>query len=78
MKPRIKPRNPLVVPAKFRKAGSHEKPYKTQRRADQVALLKAAKSNRQGDLFTIESPPKFLFWGSFGGGSGFQPASNDH
>ena len=78
MKPRIKPRNPLVVPAKFRKAGSHEKPYKTQRRANQVALLKAAKSNRQGDVLAIESPPKFLFWGSFGGGSGFQPASNDH
>lgn len=60
MKPRIKPRNPLVVPAKFRKAGSHEIPYKTQRRANQVALLKAAKSNRQGDVLAIESPPKFL------------------
>ena len=25
MKPRLKPRNPLVAPAKFRKAGAHEK-----------------------------------------------------
>lgn len=77
MKPRIKPRNPLVAPAKFRKAGSHEKPFKTQRRADKVALLKATKSNRQGEVFTVESPPKFLLWGNFGGGSGLQPASTN-
>lgn len=46
MKPRIKPRNPLVVPAKFRKAGSHQKPYKTQRRAERIALMKSAKNSR--------------------------------
>ena len=37
MKPRIKPRNPLVAPSKFRKAGLHHKPFKTQRRAEQIS-----------------------------------------
>lgn len=43
MKPRIKPRNPFVAPAKFRKAGSHEKPTKSLRRQARQALAKAAR-----------------------------------
>ena len=41
MKTRVKPRNPLVAPAKFRKAGAHEKTVKAQRRNDKLALLRA-------------------------------------
>jgi hypothetical protein len=77
MKPRIKPRNPLVATAKFRKAGSHEKPFKTQRRADKVALFKVAKHDPKGDVSKLESQPKPLTLRSFGGDSGFQPASTN-
>ena len=45
MKPKIKPRNPFVVLAKFRKAGSHEKPAKSLRRQDKQALAKTAKQS---------------------------------
>lgn len=45
MKPKIKPRNPFVVLAKFRKAGSHEKPEKSLRRQENQALAKAAKQS---------------------------------
>ena len=45
MKPRIKPRNPFVAPAKFRKAGSHEKPAKSLRRQAKQALAKAARQS---------------------------------
>lgn len=38
-----KPRNPLVAPAKQRKAGSHRKPRAAQRRADKMALKKQLK-----------------------------------
>ena len=41
MKPKIKPRNPFVVLAKFRKAGSHEKPAKSMRRQEKQSLAKA-------------------------------------
>ena len=41
MKPTIKPRNPLVAPSKFRKAGLHHKPFKTQRRAEQIRLMQS-------------------------------------
>jgi len=44
MKPKIKPRNPLVADAKFRKAGVHEKSEKARRRQEKLALAKAAKA----------------------------------
>ena len=40
MKPRIKPRNPLVAPSLFRKAGEHRKPFKALRRREKEAALK--------------------------------------
>jgi hypothetical protein len=43
MKPRIKPRNPFVACAKFRKAGPHEKPAKAQRRQNKLVLCKVVK-----------------------------------
>jgi hypothetical protein len=43
MKPKIKPRNPYVAIAKFRKAGPHRKPVKAQRRLDHLALCKVVK-----------------------------------
>ena len=43
MKPKIKPRNPFVAHAKFRKAGSHEKPAKSLRRHEKQTLAKTAK-----------------------------------
>ncbi len=45
MKPKIKPRNPFVALAKFRKAGSHTKPAKPLRRHDKQALVKATKQS---------------------------------
>jgi hypothetical protein len=45
MKPKIKPRNPFVALAKFRKAGSHEKPSKSQRRHEKQTLAKTAKQS---------------------------------
>jgi hypothetical protein len=41
-KPVLGPRNPLVAPSLFRKAGTHDKPFKAQRRADKVAFLQDA------------------------------------
>jgi hypothetical protein len=43
MKLKIKPRNPFVALAKFRKAGSHEKPAKSLRRQEKQALAKTAR-----------------------------------
>lgn len=43
MKPKIKPRNPFVALAKFRKAGPHEKPAKSLRRQARQSLAKAVK-----------------------------------
>jgi hypothetical protein len=40
MKPKIKPRNPFVALAKFRKAGVHTKPAKSLRRHEKQALAK--------------------------------------
>lgn len=37
-KPKLAPRNPLVAPSMFRKAGTHGKPYKALRRAEKVVL----------------------------------------
>lgn len=56
MKPKIKPRNPYVAPALFRKAGTHEKPIKTQRRNQKVALSKAIKAARDSDVFLSHHP----------------------
>lgn len=47
MKPRLKPRNPLIAPAKFRKAGAHEKTVKARRRQDKLALLRAIKQGAE-------------------------------
>jgi hypothetical protein len=43
MKNKIKPRNPFVVLAKFRKAGSHHKPTKSPRRQEKQILVKTIK-----------------------------------
>ena len=43
MKKKIKPRNPFVVLAKFRKAGSHDKPTKSRRRQEKQILVKTIK-----------------------------------
>lgn len=45
MKPKIKPRNPFVALAKFRKAGAHEKPEKALRRKEKQTLAKTAKQS---------------------------------
>ncbi len=45
MKPKGAPRNPFVVLAKFRKAGSHTKPVKSLRRQEKQALTKATKQS---------------------------------
>jgi hypothetical protein len=45
MKPKIKPRNPFVALAKFRKAGTHSKPTKLLRRHEKQALAKAARQS---------------------------------
>ncbi len=45
MKPKIKPRNPFVAFAKFRKAGAHMKPAKSLRRHENQALAKVAKQS---------------------------------
>jgi len=46
MKPKIKPRNPFVALAKFRKAGTHEKPAKSLRRQAKQSLVKTVKESR--------------------------------
>lgn len=45
MKPKIKPRNPFVALAKFRKAGTHEKLAKSLRRQARQSLAKAVKES---------------------------------
>ncbi len=45
MKPKIKPRNPFVALAKFRKAGTHEKPAKSLRRQARQSLAKTVKES---------------------------------
>lgn len=56
-KPQLAPRNPLVAPALFRKAGKHRKTRKAERRTERMetaALFKHAA--KQGDTRTISSP----------------------
>lgn len=45
MKPKIKPRNPFMSLARFRKAGTHEKPAKSLRRQARQSLAKAVKQS---------------------------------
>lgn len=45
MKPKIKPRNPFVALAKFRKAGAHEKSAKSLRRQARQSLVKTVKES---------------------------------
>jgi hypothetical protein len=45
MKPKIKPRNPFVALAKFRKAGTHGKPAKSLRRQARQSLAKSIKQS---------------------------------
>lgn len=56
MKSKIKPRNPYVAPALFRKAGAHQKPFKTERRAEKVALMKVIKASRSSDVSVSRNP----------------------
>ena len=58
MKPTIKPRNPFVAPAKFRKAGTHEKPFKARRRDDKVALATPIRHGIKETTFQTEPLPK--------------------
>lgn len=50
MKPKLKPRNPLVAAAKFRRAGVHEKTTKARRQQDNQALRQAVKQGK--DVFS--------------------------
>ena len=54
MKPKIKPRNPFVALAKFRKAGSHEKPTKSLRRQEKQTLAKT--DNQSSELWHNRIP----------------------
>lgn len=56
MKPKIKPRNPFVALAKFRKAGSHAKPEKSLRRQEKQTLAKTARQSPESwhKCFSIE------------------------
>jgi hypothetical protein len=65
MKPTIKPRNPLVAPSKFRKAGLHQKTFKTQRRAERISLMKSI-SDSTKEANKPEFQPKQLVVGCFG------------
>jgi hypothetical protein len=45
MNKKLKPRNPFVVLAKFRKAGVHDKPPKSLRRKEKQNLAKTVKQS---------------------------------
>lgn len=46
----LKPRNPLVAAAKFRRAGCHEKTHKAKRRGEKMDLLRQARrTNSKSD-----------------------------
>ncbi len=42
-----KPRNPFVAPAKFRRAGTHQKTEKAKRRQQSVALIHSLRGSRR-------------------------------
>jgi hypothetical protein len=54
MKKKIKPRNPLVAPALFKKAGWKEKSSKAQRRDDKISLRREVKSAVR-DFFQVSA-----------------------
>lgn len=55
-KSKLAPRNPLVSPALFRKAGIHRKTRKAERRTDQMETATLFKhSGRRGDTRTMSS-----------------------
>lgn len=54
MKPKIKPRNPLVAAALFRKAGKHGKPFKAERHEEKVKL-NGLLAERQGTWLLTRS-----------------------
>lgn len=57
MKPeKIKPRNPFVALAKFRLAGTHEKPSKSLRRQEKQGLAKVARQTPESWHDRISSP----------------------
>ena len=45
MNKKLKPRNPFVALAKFRKAGFHDKPAKSMRRQEKQILAKTIKQS---------------------------------
>ncbi len=51
-KPTLAPRNPLVAPSMFRKAGAHGKNHKAKRRADKVDLQRGCSSQVEHPAFT--------------------------
>lgn len=47
MKPKLKPRNPLVADALFRKAGAHDKSGKARRQEAKQAFQRALKQGKE-------------------------------
>ena len=43
----LKPRNPLVAPARFRRAGSHQSSGRAMRRQDGIALRRELEQMKQ-------------------------------
>ena len=64
-KPTLAPRNPLVAPSMFRKAGAHDKSHKAKRRAAKVDLQRGCSSQVEHPAFTrtarvrASPPPPF-------------------
>ncbi len=55
-KPKLAPRNPLVAPALFRKAGVHGKTRKAERRAKRMETTAVFKrAGKRGDTWTMSS-----------------------
>lgn len=54
----LAPRNPLVAPARFKKAGAHEKSGKARRRADKMALNTEIRAAKNGGFSGAEYPTK--------------------
>ena len=64
-KPTLAPRNPLVAPSMFRKAGAHDNTHKAKRRADKTDLHRR--------LAQLDRAPGF-----YPVGSGFDSQAADH
>jgi hypothetical protein len=52
-KPKLAPRNPLVAASLFRKAGSHDKPFKAKRRADKMDLMACSSAGRARGFYPL-------------------------